>query len=877
MTSRLIIVDISSFIFRAHFAIRPMHNPAGVPVNAVYGVLTMMMKLISANKPSHIILAKDLSGGSFRNEMFPEYKANRGAAPDELIPQFALIDQLIESMEIPSKSVENYEADDVIGSLAIQFKDQFDEILIASSDKDLMQFVDDKVKMLDTMKGKVYGPSEVFEKMGVHPNQIVDYLSLLGDTSDNIPGVKGIGAKGAASMLAQFPTLDEVIENIDEVSNKRAKTSLAKGIDSAYLSRKLVQIVTDLKLDITKDELKFELKPHEKLLSFLEEMNFKSIKNKIETGGEGSVSKSSSLSINYSVIKTQEKYKEMMELLEGEDQVFVEPYFLKDETYHSKKPMTVSFSTNEKTFILYMEESFLFESIIRDLNEIEDLNIVTNTSKAFYYVLPEIENEVFDLTQAHFVLDPDRKHDLASICSEVMNEYVLNEKELAKEKLEAEQSIKNFEFALAKRAYLGLRSYPWLLKELAKSKLLSIYSELDAPLNNILSRMEREGISIDCDFFKNTEDNFQGQIDEIESKIESIAGDKINLNSPKQVGVLLFDKLELPVIKKTKTGYSTDVTVLETLAQMGESEVPSLILKHREINKLLSTYVKTIPQLVDEESRIHTHYNQANASTGRLSSDQPNLQNIPVKTENGKKLRGGFVAKEGFTFVGADYSQVELRILAHLSEDDVMVKSFNNDEDIHSQTAAQIFDIPFEDVTSNERSYAKAINFGLMYGQSSFGLSQMLKISPGEAKEYITSYFKRFSKVKAYLDTLKESCEETGYTTTIFGRKRVIKDINSSNRQIKSMAERMAINTPIQGTAADIIKKAMLSIDEKLTQRNLKSKMILQVHDELIFEVPNEEVEIMKELIKVEMESVIELKVPLKVDVNSGTSWLELK
>lgn len=876
MTSRLIIVDISSFIFRAHFAIRPMHNPAGVQVNAVYGVLTMMMKLLSANKPSHIILAKDLSGGSFRNEMYPEYKANRGAAPEELIPQFSLIDQLIESMRIPSKSVVNYEADDVIGSLATQFKDQFDEILIASSDKDLMQFVDDKVKMLDTMKGKTYGPKEVFEKMGVHPNQIVDYLSLLGDTSDNIPGVKGIGAKGAASMLAQFPTLDQVIENIDEITNKRAKTSLSKGIESAHLSRKLVQIVTDLKLELNKDDLKFELAPHEELLTFLDDMNFKSIKSKIETGGEGST-RSSSLSINYSVIKTNEKYKDMIELLEGEDQVFIEPYFLKDETYHSKKPMTVSFSTNEKTFLLYLGEEFLFENIVKDLSEIEDLNIITNSSKAFYYIMPGIENEIFDLTQAHFVLDPDKKHDLASICSETMNEYVLNEKELAKEKLEAEQSIKNFEFALAKRAYLGLRSYPWLLKELAKSKLLSIYSELDAPLNNILSRMEKEGIAINCDFFKSTEKSFQTQIDEIETKIEEIGGDKINLNSPKQVGVLLFDKLELPVIKKTKTGYSTDVTVLETLAGMEESEVPALILRHREINKLLSTYVKTIPLLVDKESRIHTHYNQANAATGRLSSDQPNLQNIPVKTENGKKLRGGFVAKEGFTFVGADYSQVELRILAHLSEDDVMVNSFNNDEDIHSQTAAQIFDIPFEDVTSSERSYAKAINFGLMYGQSSFGLSQMLKISPGEAKEYITSYFKRFSKVKAYLDILKESCEETGYTKTIFGRKRLIKDINSSNRQIKSMAERMAINTPIQGTAADIIKKAMLSIDEKLTQKKLKSKMILQVHDELIFEVPNNEVEEMKKLIKTEMESVIELRVPLKVDINSGASWLELK
>lgn len=876
MTSRLIIVDISSFIFRAHFAIRPMHTPSGVPVNAVYGVLTMMMKLLNSHKPTHIILAKDLSGGSFRNEMYPEYKANRGTAPEELIPQFALIDQLILNMQIPSKSVVNYEADDVIGSLAVQFKDQFDEVLIASGDKDLMQFVDEKVKMLDTMKDKTFGPKEVFDKMGVYPNQIVDYLSLIGDTSDNIPGVKGIGAKGAASMLEQFSTLDKVIENIDSIKNKRAKTCLEKGIDSAHLSRKLVQIVTDLKLDLSIDDMKFSLEPHEELLSFLEEMNFKSIKNKIQTGSSATAS-SQNLSISYSIIKTHEKYKELLVTLEGEDQVFIEPYFSKDDTYHSGKPFCITFSTSEKTYVSYSNDEISFYQIVKDLSSIEDLKIVTNNSKAFYYLMPNMSNEFFDVTQAHFVLDPDKQHDLASICSEVMGEFVLSEKELVKEKLEAEQSVKNFEYALAKRSYLGLRAYPNLIKELVKNKLIDIYSKMDAPLNNILASMEREGITIDTAFFDKTEKSFQSQIDEIETKVEAVAGEKINLNSPKQVGALLFDKLELPVIKKTKTGYSTDVTVLETLAQMDESEIPALILKHREVNKLLSTYVKTLPMLADENSKIHTHYNQANASTGRLSSDQPNLQNIPIKTENGKKLRGGFIAKDGFTFVGADYSQVELRILAHLSEDDVMVNSFKNNEDIHSQTAAQVFDIPFKEVTSAQRSYAKAINFGLMYGQSSFGLSEMLKISPGEAKEYITSYFKRFSKVKAYLDTLKESCEETGFTSTIFGRKRMIKDINSSNRQVKAMAERMAINTPIQGTAADIIKKAMISIDGQLKVQKLRSKMILQVHDELIFEVPDSEVEVMKKLIQSEMESVVELKVPLRVDVGVGKNWLELK
>lgn len=877
MSSRLIIVDISSFIFRAHFAIRPMHTPSGTPVNAVYGVLTMMMKLLNSHTPSHIILARDLSGGSFRNEIYPEYKANRGAPPEELVPQFTLIEQLIQKMEIPSYSMVNYEADDIIGSLAVQFKDQFDEILIASGDKDLMQFVDEKVKMLDTMKDKTYGPKEVFEKMGVHPNQIVDYLSLVGDSSDNIPGVKGIGAKGAAGLLTEYSSLDSIIENIESLSNKRAKTALLKDIESAHLSKKLVTIPTDLKMNINKDDMAFSLEPREALITFLDELNFKSIKNKIQNGSSAiGETKRSQLSINYDLIKTQDKYQSMIEVLEKEDQVFVEAYF-QGETYHSEKPMAVTFSTNDKNFMLYTESFKVFSEIVKDLDKIDDLNIVTNNSKVLYYLLPEMRNEIFDLGQAHFVLNPDAKHDLATICSEVHGEFVLNEKELGKEKLEAEQSVRNFEYALAKRAHLGLRSYPWLLKQLAQKKLLNIYSEIDSPVNLILAKMEKEGIHLNCDFFKKTEKKFQSQIDEIESKIEEVAGEKININSPKQVGALLFDTLELPVIKKTKTGYSTDASVLETLADMNESEIPALIIKHREIGKLLSTYVKTLPLLVDEESKIHTHFNQANASTGRLSSDNPNLQNIPIKTENGRKLREGFVAKEGYKFIGADYSQVELRILAHLSEDDTMVKSFNNDEDIHAQTASQVFDMKIDKVTSKERSFAKAINFGLMYGQSSFGLSQMLKISPGEAKEYITQYFKRFNKVKTFLDSLKEECAQTGYTSTIFGRQRIIKDINSSNRQIKSMAERMAINTPIQGTAADIIKKAMITIDEKLKAEKLDSKMILQVHDELIFEVPDKEVDLMKSLIKKEMENVIELKVPLKVDVNVGSNWFELK
>ena len=461
---------------------------------------------------------------------------------------------------------------------------------------------------------------------------------------------------------------------------------------------------------------------------------------------------------------------------------------------------------------------------------------------------------MFDITQAHFVYDPEKKHNF-----------------------EEPQSQRNFEFGFAKRLYAGIRVYPWVKKKMKDVETDSVYYNLDLPLMPILARMEWEGVSLDSKYYKKLEKEFTEITEEIELKVFSMTEKEVNLKSPKQVRELLFEDLDLPIIKKTKTGPSTDSSVLEELDRMGESEIPGLILKFREIEKLNSTYVKTLPTLVHKDGKLHTHFHQHIASTGRLSSENPNLQNIPIRTDNGRKLRKGFKAAKGHVLLGADYSQVELRLLAHFSEDKVMVDAFKKDQDIHAQTASEIFKMALSDVSSDDRRYAKAINFGLMYGQSSFGLSQMLGIPQRDAKEYITEYFTRFHKVKAYLDTLKEDCEETGFARTLVGRKRFIKDINSSNRQVKAMAERMAINSPIQGTAADIIKQAMLDIDKELTSKKLASKMILQVHDELIFEVPDGEIDAMKELVKAKMENVVKLKVPLKVDMGIADNWYDLK
>lgn len=880
MKKRLIIVDISSFIFRAFFAIRPMHRPDGTPVNAVYGVLSMLMKLINSYNPSHIVLARDTSGGSFRNQIYPEYKANRGEPPEELVPQFGLINTLIEKMGIPNKAMPNYEADDIIGSMAIQYKEAFDEVLIASGDKDLMQFVDDKVKMLDTMKDKIYGRKEVHEKMGVWPEQIMDYLSMLGDTSDNIPGVKGIGAKGASKLLEEYQNLDAIIENLDKLTNKRAKTSLENGIDDAHLSRKLVEIVQDLELGLGPADLAYQLEPNEELLDYLDELNFKTIKNKLKSGSSAIVeTKKQNSFINYDVIREEKKWNKVLEAAVKFDQIFLDIIF-EDGDYHTLNPKILGIALGEKNYVLYPQDLGGFKKIMSDIFEFDHLHLISTDIKpitcAAFNLNKDISNRIFDLSQAHFVLDPDKKHDLASISQELIQETVVTKKELLKETLEQEQSVRNFEFGVAKRAYAGIRAYPWLSKKLKEQKLDQVFNDLDLPLIKILSNMEMQGISLDSNFYQKLEQDFQQQVDDIETAVKTIANEEVNLKSPKQVSALLFDKLGLPVIKKTKTGASTNSAVLEELDRMGESEIPAMILKFREIDKLLSTYVKVLPALA-KKGQIHTHFNQNVAATGRLSSDKPNLQNIPIRSENGRKLRQGFIPTKGHVLLGADYSQVELRILAHFSDDQVMIDAFKNDEDIHAQTAAEVFGLDLNDVTSEQRSYAKAINFGLMYGQSSWGLAETLGISKSDAASYIKQYFTKFHKVKSYLDTLKEECEKTGYTSTLFGRKRMIKDINSTNRQVKSMAERMAINTPIQGTAADIIKKAMIDISFEMQKRKVKSKMLLQVHDELIFEVPKDELELMKDLVKEKMESVVDLKVPLKVDMGSGSNWYGLK
>lgn len=875
---KLIVIDVSNFIFRAFFAIRPLHAPDGTPVNAVYGVLSMLHNMIVKHKPTHILVARDTKEGSFRKDIYPDYKAHRTEPPDELIPQFPLVDELIKVLGLPEIKEAGYEADDVIGSVVTQWKNDFDEILIASGDKDLMQFVDGPVKMLDTMKEKIYSREDVKDKMGVYPEQIMDYLSLIGDSSDNIPGVDGIGPKGAQNLIEEFGTLENILASVDAIKNKRSQTAISAHREMALLSKELVKIVCDLKLKFSSSETAYRLRLNPEVEGFLEKVGFRTWQAKLADFRE--VPAPTAVK---SVEKKDARKIERWTLSDVKKEIAGEPviavtHVCDDELNQHQCWRGIAIATSRAVGYCGLSEEEA-KTLIDILHEAHAL-VVCFQSKPLLQlafvagVTPDFK--YFDLAQAHFILNPEYRHDLATITEEFLG-LKLSSAPAGQADLFGNASDEELNHQ-GEKAQSIFELYPILRQKMKEMEVERPYDELDIPLIKVLAAMELEGVHLDISFYKELEKEFSAQVQDIEAEVIKIAGDKINLRSPKQVGELLFEKLQLPVIRKTKTGYSTDAEVLTELASMKLHPIPELLLKYREIEKLLSTYVKALPLMVNPSTKkIHTHFQPSNAATGRLSSDNPNLQNIPVRSENGRKLRRGFVPSPGRVLLSADYSQVELRLLAHFSQDKNMVDAFKHDRDIHKQTAAEIFDVPLDQVTKDMRNGAKAINFGLMYGQTSFGLSQTLHISQGEAKKYITNYFQKFQSVKSYLDSLKEKAEETGYAETLFGRKRLLPDIKSTNRQIKAMAERVAINSPIQGTAADIIKLAMINIQRLLAERNLKSKMVLQVHDELIFDVVPEELEEMQVLVQEQMEGAVSLTIPLKVEISSGNNWYDLK
>ncbi len=870
---RLVIIDVSNFIFRAFFAIRPLTAPDGTPVNAVYGVLTMFHRLITDLAPTHVVCARDTKGPSFRAEIYTDYKANRTDPPDDLVPQFALIDELLARLHLPTIALPGFEADDIIGTIVTKHAGEFDEVLIASGDKDLMQFVTEKVKMLDTMKEKVYGPAEVEEKMGVPPAQIVDYLSLIGDSSDNIPGVPGIGPKGASALLKEFGDLETILARAGEVKAKKTQSALLEHAELARISKKLATIKCDLGLGLAADDFAFGFRADAELAAYLERLGFKSFLAKIGPveGASAPVAPKATAPAPENQLADLKSAKELHAWLAAAgDTICVYPHY-SDEQDPFAPLLAIAMSVRGKTATwVAPDEPELWGALAKKRLVAWELKLLWLRFLRFEVPLPDGD----DLSQISFVLAPDARHDLDTLSREYLGPGLPS---IAGEG-QGDMFAPQFDHrALAKHAEVIAHAAPALLERLNELGVDRPYRELDLPLIKVLAKMELAGITLDSGFFGELEAEFAQQTEAIEREVEALAGHPVNLKSPKQLAVVLFEEQGLPVIKKTKTGYSTDADVLEELARLGTNPIPELLLKYRELEKLNSTYVKVLPKLVAADGRLHTHFRPSNAATGRLSSDNPNLQNIPVRSENGRRLRRGFVAAPGMMLLAADYSQVELRILAHFTEDPVMLDSFLHDKDIHVQTAAEVFGVPLSAVTKEQRNGAKAINFGLMYGQGAFGLSQTLKISQNEARDYIKLYFQRFGRVKGYLDGLKESAEHTGYAETLFGRKRFVPEIKSQNRQVKSAAERIAINSPIQGTAADIIKLAMINLDAELVRRKLRARILLQVHDELILELPPEEEKEVAQLVREKMEGAVTLSVPLKVDMGTGANWYELK
>lgn len=836
--------------FRAFYAIRPLTSPSGVPVNAIYGFLSMLTKLMKDENPEYMVFCYDRKEPSFRLGLYDQYKANRTEMPEDLGQQIPYIKKLADLMGIPAFEVDGFEADDLIGTLAVRGAAAGFTVHIISGDKDFAQLVTDKILLCDTMKDVRYGPAGVLEKWGIRPDQMIDYLAIVGDSSDNVPGVRGIGEKGAIKLLEQFSSLEKIYEGIDEVAGKSAKEKLIASKDMAFLSKRLVTIVTDV--DLPKDFETYRLRPikRDELREFLRDLNFKNFEKTLLGDGMAPAAApavtSSSSDVDSVAVPTNAPVSahfegEMKSLYAGD---LVQAIGSEAEVWVHADTRGIFFASGKKIFVLEGEP--------------RDLGALTDEAKWRWcgYDLKAAwhrfgcKNPVaqWDGALAAYVVRAGDVSDLGKILDEHLGrglpEFVSPE----------EWFVAQFEMKEA------------LTAKMQERKIESVYREFDLPLAAVLLRMEDRGVLLDREALARQSEELEREARILEKEIQELAGEEFNVGSPKQLSVILFEKLGLEAGRKTKTGYSTDNEVLEKL----DHPIAAKVLLWRELSKLKSTYVDSLPQLVDDSGRVHTTFNQVLAATGRLSSISPNLQNIPVRTERGRRVRQAFIAEPGRKLLSVDYSQIELRILAHISQDPGLCRAFAEDLDIHAATAAEVFGVPLNAVTADHRRAAKAVNFGIAYGQGAFGLAENLGIPRGEAQEIIKNYFEKFAGVREYIESTTKLAHEQGYVETLFGRRRYLEELNSKNAVMRKFGERAAINAPIQGTAADLVKKAMIDVDGQV-----RSAMLLQVHDELIFEGAEDLLREETPKIRAIMESVAKLRVPLKVNASIGTNWDE--
>ncbi|HIE5767303.1 TPA: DNA polymerase I [Proteus mirabilis] len=921
-----ILVDGSSYLYRAYHAFPPLTNSQGEPTGAMYGVLNMLRSLIIQYKPSHVAVVFDAKGKTFRDELYEEYKSNRPPMPDDLREQIAPLHEMVQAMGLPLLSISGVEADDVIGTLALKAAADGRDVLISTGDKDMAQLVTPKITLINTMTNVILGPDEVKEKYGVPPELIIDFLALMGDSSDNIPGVPGVGEKTALGLLQGLGSLDDIYQQLDNIATlsfRGAKTLGAKMAEHekvAKLSYKLATIKTDVELDKTFDDLVVNEPNLDQLLDMFTRYEFKRWISDLQNGGwlaqrsthkvavpytsETVKPKEVPASANFPVI-TQENYEAVLtheSLARWVELLKKAPAFAFDTETDSlnnidARLVGLSFAIEPgKAAYIPLRHEYLDAPDQLPVNDVlaalkpilEDKNIL-KIGQNLKFDRGIMENEGIELNGIHFdtmlesyVLNSvSNRHDMDTLAEKHLNHKTTTFEEIAGKgkgqltfnQIEVEQAT----LYAAEDADITLLLHQALYSQIeAIEPLKHVYRDIEMPLVPVLSRMERKGVLIDAQVLAAQSQEITQRLAEIEKETFALAGQEFNLSSPKQLQEILFDKLQLPVIKKTPKGApSTNEEVLEELAH--SHELPRLILEHRGLAKLKSTYTDKLPLMVNSKTkRVHTSYHQAVTATGRLSSRDPNLQNIPVRNEEGRRIRQAFIAREGFKIVAADYSQIELRIMAHLSQDKGLLDAFAQGKDIHRATASEVFGIPLEEVTSEQRRSAKAINFGLIYGMSAFGLSQQIGVERREAQRYMDLYFERYPGVLDYMERTRKQASEQGYVETLDGRRLYLPEINSKNAIRRKASEREAINAPMQGTAADIIKKAMIAVDNWICNECPDDvHMIMQVHDELVFEVRESYLENANIMIHKLMESSMELAIPLKVEVGVGNNWDE--
>lgn len=902
--SRLYLVDGSTYIFRAFFAVRGLTNREGVPVNAVYGFTSMLLKLIKDEKPDYLAVVFDKSGKTFRSDIYPEYKAHRPPPPPDLIPQFELVREVTRAFNIPALEMASFEADDILGTLAQQGVKAGMDVTIVSTDKDLMQLVQPGCTMLDTMKNIRYSAPEVVEKMGVEPSQIIDFLALMGDSSDNIPGVPGIGKKTAAMLLQEYVSLDGIYEHITELKGKR-RENLETFKEQAYLCQTLATVKLDVPMDTPVSDLVRQDPDRSTLTEFFSRMGFKTWHREFHDGSVPETSDSSGddgapaaqvVKLDASGFKLVRTESDLMRLSVMLRAAPIVAFDTETTSVNSMEAQLVglSFATDTR-HAWYVpvahtsedaEPQVPLERALEVLGPIlEDPTRPKAAHNAKYdrKVLARhgvrVAGAVYDTMLASYVVDPGRyAHSLDNVALDRLNHKTIKYADVAgtgKKQLRFDQvTIASALPYACEDAQLVVALKEALSGEIESAGLGAVLTEIEMPLEAILADMEMTGVSVDADLLAQLSDDLGARANQLESECHELAGEPFNLGSPKQLATILFERVGLKPGKKTKTGYSTDSSVLEKLAP--QHPLPAKLLEWRSLTKLKSTYTDVLPTLVHAETgRIHTSFNQAVAATGRLSSKDPNLQNIPIRTEDGRKIREAFVARPGHVLLAADYSQIELRVLAHLAGDEAMVKAFRDGADIHTRTAAEIFNV-FETLVSREqRSVAKTINFGILYGMSAFRLANEQGLSRRDAQDIIDRYFARYPKIEAWKEATLESARENGQVATLMGRIRKIPDITSASHMARRGAERVAINTPVQGTAADVIKKAMVALHPILKGEMPEALMVLQVHDELVFEVPEAMAESLAVRVKDVMEGIVEFDVPLEVNVAWGKNWLE--